>query len=132
MRTDRSRLTDAVLSALFLTAGVAIAVWGIGFDEPQAESGTATGRLEKLAARAQCTPTIEVDEESQRLASCKTGDSTYVLTTFATVRGQREWISETILGGTYLVGDKWVAYGTADMVAALHERLGGRVESVAS
>ena len=49
-----------------------------------------------------------------------------MLATFATDRGQREWINEANdYGGSYLVGRKWVAVGDAKVVTALRGRLGG-------
>ena len=53
-----------------------------------------------------------------------------MLATFATDRGQREWIDEAKdYGGVYLVGRKWVAVGGPPVVTALHGRLGGSVET---
>lgn len=91
---------------------------------------TATGSLEDLARRADCEPNIQTDAEELRQANCRTDDGRYVLATFATDRGQREWINEANdYGGTYLVGRKWVAVGDERVVEALRGRLGGEVET---
>ncbi|EFE74001.1 lipoprotein [Streptomyces filamentosus NRRL 11379] len=91
---------------------------------------TATGTLEQLARKAGCDPNVQTDAAELRQANCKTEEGRYVLTTFATDRGQREWINEAKdYGGSYLVGRQWVAVGDAEVVAALRGRLGGTVET---
>lgn len=99
---------------------------GKGAKEPR----TATGSLEDLARQADCEPDIQTDADELRQATCGTADGQYILATFATDRGQREWINEANdYGGTYLVGRKWVAVGDERVVAALRDRLGGTVET---
>ncbi|MET9800721.1 hypothetical protein [Streptomyces sp. NPDC006368] len=95
---------------------------------------TATGTLEQLAAKAACEPNVSTDAKELRQANCETEDGRkYVLTTFATDRGQREWINEANdYGGTYLVGRKWVVSGDEKVVTALRGRLGGAVETGSS
>jgi hypothetical protein len=91
---------------------------------------TATGSLEQLAAKADCAPEIATDAAELRQANCTSVDGRYVLATFATDRGQREWINGAKdYGGTYLVGRKWVAVGEDKVVTALRGRLGGTVEA---
>ncbi|MEU1351847.1 hypothetical protein [Streptomyces sp. NPDC005795] len=91
---------------------------------------TATGTLEELAAKAHCEPKLQTDAQELRQANCATDDGRYVLATFATDRGQREWINEANdYGGSFLVGRKWVAVSDATVIAALRGRLGGTVES---
>ncbi|MFJ8075786.1 hypothetical protein ACIQ7Q_18070 [Streptomyces sp. NPDC096176] len=102
----------------------------VAADEDAKAPKTATGTLEELARRADCRPNIQTDADELRQANCRTGDGKYVLATFATDRGQREWINEANdYGGTYLVGRKWVAVGDEKVVAALRDRLGGTVET---
>ncbi|NWF27645.1 hypothetical protein HW130_15470 [Streptomyces sp. PKU-EA00015] len=94
------------------------------------EPRTATGSLEEIARQAECEPNIQTDAAELRQANCTTADGRYVLATFATDRGQREWINEANdYGGTYLVGRKWVAVGDEKVVTALRGRLGGTVET---
>ncbi len=94
---------------------------------------TATGTLEELAAKAHCEPRIQTDAQELRQANCATEDGRYVLATFATDRGQREWINEANdYGGSYLVGRRWVAVSDATVIAALRGRLGGTVETTSS
>ncbi|MFI8004543.1 hypothetical protein [Streptomyces sp. NPDC086010] len=100
-----------------------------GDDGPDVPA-TAKGTLEQLASKADCEPRVQTDADELRQADCTTGDGRYVLATFATDRGQREWINEANdYGGSYLVGRKWVAVGDPEVVAALRGRLGGTVET---
>ncbi|WUL62614.1 hypothetical protein OHS16_23100 [Streptomyces sp. NBC_00344] len=99
-------------------------------DDAPPEPRTATGSLEQLASKARCKPEIQTDASELRQANCTTTQGRYVLVTFATDRGQREWInSAKDYGGTYLLGRKWVAVGDTTVVAALRGRLGGTVEA---
>ncbi|GGU18990.1 lipoprotein [Streptomyces lavendofoliae] len=120
-------LLTAVLVALALPAAAAC---GTGGEDPDAAPETATGTLEELAAKVACDPNIQTDAEEIRQANCRTKEGAYVLATFATDRGQREWINEANdYGGAYLVGRKWVAVGEEKVVTALRDRLGGEVEA---
>jgi hypothetical protein len=89
----------------------------------------ATGSLESLAARVKCKPDIQTDADELRQAICKNADGKFILATFATDRGQREWINDAKdYGGYYLVGRKWVAVGGDGVVKALRGTLGGNLE----
>jgi hypothetical protein len=90
---------------------------------------TATGSLESLAAEVKCKPNMQTDADTIRQALCTNSDGKFVLATFATDRGQREWINDAKdYGGYYLVGRKWVAVGDDGVVKALRGTLGGDVE----
>ncbi|MFI7340419.1 hypothetical protein ACIBUY_21115 [Streptomyces sp. NPDC050085] len=94
---------------------------------------TATGTLEQLAQKAGCTPDIQTDAAELRQANCGDRSGRYVLATFATDRGQAEWLDAADdYGGTYLVGRKWIAVGTDRVVTELRGRLGGTVERSSS
>ncbi|MGR8010869.1 hypothetical protein [Streptomyces hypolithicus] len=126
---NHGRRTAKTASAL---AVLALLVTGCGSGEDAEEPlpRTAEGSLEQLAKKVGCKPNIQTDAEELRQANCKTGDSRYVLATFATDRGQREWINEAKdYGGSYLVGRKWVAVGDPKVVTALRGQLGGTVET---
>ncbi|MFD5424627.1 hypothetical protein [Streptomyces sp. NPDC127084] len=134
MRTDRRRSTAPIaLAALALTV-VTAATGCVPDDEKAADvPKTATGSLEELAAKVSCKPNVSTDAKEIRQANCETKDGAYVLSTFATDRGQREWINEANdYGGAYLVGRKWVVSGDEKVVTALRDRLGGDVETGAS
>lgn len=132
-KTGARRTARAALAVLALTL---VAACGAGDDgdgrggEGDKAPKTATGTLEQLAEKAECEPNIQTDAAELRQANCTTGDGKWVLATFATDRGQREWINEANdYGGSYLVGRKWVAVGEAKVVTALRGRLGGTVET---
>lgn len=102
---------------------------GSGGDAQAAVPETATGSLEQLAAEVKCTPNMQTDADELRQAICKNPDGKFILVTFATDRGQREWINGAKdYGGHYLVGRKWVAVGETDTVTALRQTLGGDIE----
>ncbi|MFJ8307826.1 MULTISPECIES: hypothetical protein [unclassified Streptomyces] len=127
MRND-ARVIRVVRVALGGVVAVALAS-GCGTSSPHTPA-TASGTLEQLAAKAACKPVVSTDSAELRQANCTTKDGRYVLATFATDRGQREWINEAEdYGGVYLVGRKWVAVGEQPVVTALHGRLGGSVET---
>ncbi|MFD9873814.1 hypothetical protein [[Kitasatospora] papulosa] len=133
-RRGRARRTTAAVRAglALLTACAALAACGGGADQddPPAVPPTASGTLEQLASKADCDPRMQTDAEELRQANCTTEEGRYVLATFATDRGQQEWINEANdYGGSYLVGRKWVAVGDPEVVAALRGRLGGTVET---
>jgi hypothetical protein len=90
----------------------------------------ATGSLEQLASEAKCTPNIQTDAAEIRQAICNNGDGRFILATFATDRGQHDWLNAAKdYGGHYLVGAKWVAVGDTNVVTALRGRLGGTIEA---
>ncbi|MGW4434733.1 hypothetical protein ACWELO_02945 [Streptomyces sp. NPDC004596] len=120
------RLTRAVLGA---AAVLALAGCGAGGEGGEKVPPTATGSLESLAAEVRCKPNMQTDADEIRQAICRNGDGRFVLATFATDRGQREWINDAKdYGGYYLVGRKWVAVGDDGVVEALRGTLGGDVE----
>ncbi|MGW3626241.1 hypothetical protein [Streptomyces sp. NPDC000880] len=132
--TGERRTARAALAVLALTLAAACGSGddgdGRGADKDPKPPKTATGTLEQLAEKAECKPNIQTDAAELRQANCTTSDGKYVLATFATDRGQREWINEANdYGGSYLVGRKWVAVGEAKVVTALRGRLGGSVET---
>jgi len=121
------RLTRPMLAVAGAVAVLALA--GCGSGDGKAETKvpvTATGSLESLAAKVKCTPDMQIDSDEVRQAICKTSAGKFVFATFATDRGQREWINDAKdYGGYYLVGRKWVAVGTDKVVKALQPTLGG-------
>ncbi|AKJ13592.1 lipoprotein [Streptomyces incarnatus] len=119
------RVTRAVLCA---AAVLALAGCGSGGDT-KAVPPTATGSLESLAAEVKCKPNMQTDADTIRQAICTNTDGKFILATFSTDRGQREWINDAKdYGGYYLVGRKWVAVGDDGVVKALRGTLGGDVE----
>ncbi|WP_328365950.1 hypothetical protein OG828_35335 [Streptomyces sp. NBC_00457] len=122
------RLTRPMLALVGAAAALALTGCGSG-DDQAAVPETATGSLEQLAAEAKCKPDLQTDADELRQAICKTGKEKYVLATFATDRGQREWLNGAKdYGGYYLVGRKWVAVGQEKTVTTLQSKLGGTME----
>ena len=126
------KLTRPTLAALAAVTALTLAGCGGGDDKKAAADAVpvaATGSLEQLAAQVKCKPNMQTDADEIRLALCKNGDGRFILATFATDRGQREWINDAKdYGGHYLVGRKWVAVGDDGVVKALRGTLGGEVE----
>ncbi|MEV6841644.1 hypothetical protein AB0N17_45805 [Streptomyces sp. NPDC051133] len=121
-----------VKQLILATAGAmaVLALAGCSFGDAASKvPPTATGSLESLAAKAKCKPAIQTDTDTIRQAICTNSDGKFVLVTFSTDRGQREWINEAKdYGGYYLVGRKWVADGSKDLVTNLRGTLGGDIE----
>ncbi|MER5192847.1 hypothetical protein ACWD3J_04820 [Streptomyces sp. NPDC002755] len=112
-------------------AAAALVLTGCGSDgAEETVPVTATGSLEHLAAEVKCTPDMQTDADELRQALCKNADGKFILLTFATDRGQREWINGAKdYGGHYLVGRKWIAVGEeTSTVTALRKTLGGDIE----
>lgn len=125
-----ARRAAAVAGLVLLTACGGGEGGGDGDGDRTGIQPSATGTLEELAAKAHCEPRLQTDAEELRQANCTTDEGRYVLATFATDRGQREWINEANdYGGSFLVGRRWVAVSDATVIAALRGRLGGTVEN---
>jgi hypothetical protein len=124
------RLTRPMLAVAGAAAVLALAGCGSADGDAAAKVPvTATGSLESLAAKVKCKPDLQIDSDEVRQAICKNPDGKFVFATFATDRGQREWINDAKdYGGFYLVGRKWVAVGDDKVVKALRGTLGGEEE----
>ncbi|CAL9430725.1 hypothetical protein [Streptomyces sp. NPDC057838] len=124
------RVTRPMLALSGAVAILALAGCGSGGEhEAAAVPEAVTGSLEHIAAEAKCKPNMQTDADTIRQAICKRGEEKYVLATFATDRGQREWLNGAKdYGGYYLVGRKWVAVGQEKTVTALQGTLGGTME----
>jgi hypothetical protein len=125
MRVTRPMLALSGAVAILALTGCG----GSGGKDEAAVPKEVSGSLEHIAAEADCKPNMQTDADTIRQALCKKGKEKYVLATFSTDRGQREWINTAKdYGGYYLVGRKWVAVGHQDVVAELHDTLGGTLE----
>ncbi|MFG2309628.1 hypothetical protein ACGFS9_13280 [Streptomyces sp. NPDC048566] len=130
MRLTRERLlAGAAVAALLTLTGCGGS--GDGADTArESVPVTMTGSLENLAAEVECRPDIQTDADEIRQGVCKVAGGRFILATFATDRGQREWLDGAKdYGGLYLVGTKWVAIGDRKTVTTLRGRLGGTVEA---
>ncbi|WP_329216561.1 hypothetical protein OG352_11750 [Streptomyces sp. NBC_01485] len=127
MKVTRSMLVAAAAAA------TALVLTGCGSGDgtdTKSVPVAATGSLEHLASQVKCTPNMQTDADELRQALCKTTAGKFILLTFATDRGQREWINGAKdYGGHYLVGRKWVAVGEeTSTVTSLRNTLGGDIE----
>jgi hypothetical protein len=119
-----------MLAVAGAAAVVALTGCGAGDDAAAKLPPTASGSLESLAAEVKCKPNMQTDADTIRQALCDTRTGRFILVTFSTDRGQREWIDEAKdYGGFYLVGRKWVAVGDDGVVRTLRGTLGGDVET---
>ncbi|WP_128381970.1 hypothetical protein [Streptomyces cavernae] len=127
MKLTRGGLVAAGAVAMLVLTGC-----GSGDDGKQAADAvpkTATGSLEQLASEVKCKPNIQIDADTIRQAICKNTQGKFILATFSTDRGQREWLNGAKdYGGYYLTGRKWVAVGEEKTVTALRGTLGGTME----
>lgn len=123
------RVTRPMLVVAGAAAALALTGCGSGNGGAAKVPPTATGSLESLAAEVKCEPDMQTDADTIRQAICTNASGKFVLATFSTDRGQREWINDAKdYGGFYLVGRKWVAVGDNGVVTALRDTLGGDVE----
>ena len=112
----------AIRAAAAITAVLALVSCGAG---PTA----ATGGMEQLASAVGCDPQIQTDAEEIRQALCEIPSGRFVLLTFASEGGEREWLDVAAdYGGYYLVGPRWVAVGHLPVVTGLRDQLGGALE----
>ncbi|WP_432135677.1 MULTISPECIES: hypothetical protein [unclassified Streptomyces] len=123
------KVTRPMLAAAGAAAVLALAGCASGTPEAAPVPQTATGSLERLAAQVKCAPDMQTDADEIRQAVCQNADGRFVLITFATDRGLREWVNTAKdYGGHYLVGRKWVAVGETGTVNVLRATLGGDIE----
>ncbi|RCG23989.1 hypothetical protein DQ384_33570 [Sphaerisporangium album] len=119
------RARRRALAALTAAFAAAAALGGCA-----AKGGPAT--VEELAAMTGCPkPQIQVDATELRQAMCTTSKGRYSVTTFATDRGQREWLDDSLgYGGAYLEGTRWIVLAnTPEMLETFRQTLGGSVRS---
>ncbi|NGO14558.1 hypothetical protein G5C60_44945 [Streptomyces sp. HC44] len=95
--------------------------------EPSAEPAT----LEELAKAVGCTKPKEAGKTlDYRQGVCEADGADYVLLTFDTARGQRDWLDVSQLyGGVYLVGNRWaLSASPRSAMESARDRLGGTIE----
>ncbi|GII33452.1 hypothetical protein Pmi06nite_68940 [Planotetraspora mira] len=86
--------------------------------------------VEQLAAKSGCgSPNVQIDADELRQAICQTPRGRYIITSFATEKGKRDWLDDAqSYGGAYLVGNRWVVIASPDLLSSLHGQLGGQME----
>ncbi|MFF6784759.1 hypothetical protein [Streptomyces sp. NPDC012510] len=133
MTHERLAVRRLAMSAAGAAAALLVLSGCGSADEAEAVPKTATGTLEHIAGEVGCKPDMQTDADTIRQALCtnKDGDfdGRFVLATFATDRGQAEWLAGAKdYGGYYLVGRKWVAVGEKKTVSGLQGTLGGEMQ----
>ncbi|WP_405922707.1 hypothetical protein [Streptomyces sp. NBC_00035] len=87
--------------------------------------------LEELAEAVGCGKLEEPGKLlDYRQGMCEAAGSEYVLLTFETAAGQREWLQVSqMYGGVYLVGNRWALSATPrSAMEAARDKLGGTIE----
>ena len=83
--------------------------------------------IEQLAAKTGCQPKIQINAADLRQGACSTQTGRYFLTTFATAKGQRAYLEQAQDYGAVLVGNRWVAGASPQVLEQLHGKLGGNL-----
>ncbi|WP_433453555.1 hypothetical protein ACQPXS_35550 [Streptomyces sp. CA-142005] len=87
--------------------------------------------LEELAEAVGCKKAEEAGKaKDYRQGVCETAGAQYLLLTFDTLTGQREWLGiSQMYGGVYLVGNRWVLSASPrSAMEAARDKLGGTIE----
>jgi hypothetical protein len=102
----------------------------------QAPHGSAAGHvshagppltLEQLATKAGCQPRIQGGAADKRQGYCTTQDGKFVLITFTSDKGQNAWLDQAQEYGKYLVGNRWAAGSSPQVLEKLRAKLGGDI-----
>ncbi|WP_030678629.1 hypothetical protein [Streptomyces cellulosae] len=118
-------------AAALLLAGCSGAATEERADRKETAPSAKPMTLEQLAAAVHCgKPKVPGKTLDYRQGVCKAGTAEYVLLTFDTARGQREWLDVSqMYGGVYLVGNRWVLSATPrSAMEAARAKLGGTIE----
>ncbi|MFC0551104.1 hypothetical protein ACFFHJ_09450 [Planotetraspora thailandica] len=117
MRPSRARATLLLVPVVVLTACTAE-------QAAPADSGPPP-TVELLAAKAGCTPKIQIDAEELRQGYCTTSIGTFFITTFATQQGKDQWMDQAPEYSPHLVGELWTALASRAVLDRLRQQIGG-------
>ncbi|WNE94787.1 hypothetical protein PS467_05245 [Streptomyces luomodiensis] len=94
-----------------------------------AEPGT-PAPLTKIADAIGCEATVITEAEELRQGACGSGGKRFTMVTFATDKGQRDWLATSKdYGGIYLVGKRWSVTGLSmGSLEPLRQKIGGSLE----
>ncbi|QDL69378.1 hypothetical protein DNK48_08160 [Streptomyces malaysiensis subsp. malaysiensis] len=94
-----------------------------------AEPGT-PAPLAKLADAIGCEATVITEADELRQGACGSGAKRFTMVTFATDKGQHDWLTTSKdYGGMYLVGKRWSVTGLSmNSLEPLREKIGGSLE----
>ncbi|GAA2408004.1 hypothetical protein GCM10010191_15600 [Actinomadura vinacea] len=97
-----------------------------GAGGPEAKPAT----IEQLAQQTGCTLTGTRNAAELRQGACKTAKGRYTLVSFTNDKGRDAWLTEAKpWGGSYLVGPRWVAVATPQILETLRKDVGGKIVS---
>ncbi|MET7935564.1 hypothetical protein [Streptomyces sp. NPDC005322] len=104
--------------------------------EKKAPAAKAFGKAGKpapltgIADAIGCKAKVITEAEELRQGACEAGKDRFTMLTFATDKGQHDWLSESKdYGGTYLVGKRWSVTGqSTGSLKPLREKIGGSLE----
>lgn len=86
--------------------------------------------MQQLGAALSCAPQQRGRSTDYQQAICAAPSGKYVINTFTTDRGQREWLDYSMrYGGTYLVGQRWIIVSSPELLTPLRARLGGQIQT---
>ncbi|OPF71509.1 hypothetical protein VT50_0232775 [Streptomyces antioxidans] len=86
--------------------------------------------LTGIADAIGCKATIVTEAAELRQGSCGSGQKRFTMVTFATDKGQHDWLTTSKdYGGMYLVGKRWSVTGLSmGSLEPLREKIGGSLE----
>lgn len=130
-RFHRATHVLSALSLMFLVLGCASGNTHEAHNHGMAVSSRPgpPATLEQLASQMDCKPQSRNAEYQQE--QCETSASHYVVTTFATDKGEQDWLAAAMpYGGAYLVGTRWVVVANEPQaLEELRHRFGGEVQA---
>ncbi|MEU8827918.1 hypothetical protein [Streptomyces sp. NPDC048636] len=87
-------------------------------------------QLTGIADAIGCKAKVITEAEELRQGACTSGKNRYTMVTFASEKGQDDWLSTSKdYGGTYLVGKRWSVTGlSTGSLKPLREKIGGAIE----
>ncbi|MFI7127869.1 hypothetical protein ACIBQ1_19375 [Nonomuraea sp. NPDC050153] len=118
------------LAALVLVAGCGSEARPVAMASPAAgRYQEAVLSAEELAAKVGCKPAMRTKAAELREGVCRTADGNYVVTSFTTEQGRRDWLDYAqMYGGSHLVGRRWVVSAAPAVLETLRKTLGGELQ----
>jgi hypothetical protein len=83
--------------------------------------------LEQLGAKVGCHPKVQINAAELRQGYCASSSGRYFLTTFSTAKGQQAWLEQAQDYGAVLIGNRWAAGASPQMLRQLQGKLGGEI-----
>jgi hypothetical protein len=113
-----------LLAALSAATLAACSAAGSGEEAAAAAPGPPP-TVEQLAAKAGCTPKMQVDAAELRTGYCKTSIGEFFVNTFTTQQGKDAWMDQAPEYNPHLVGDIWTILGPRKVLDQVRLKVGG-------